>query len=72
MKSAKDMFEELGYKQEIKNNVIYYLKEIHIPKSKNIYSINFINDKKEVFVSKNIDVKELQAISQQINELGWK
>ena len=72
MKSARDLFEELGYEQEIKNNVIYYLKEIHIPKSKIIYSINFINDKKEVFVSKNLDVKELQAINKQVEELGWK
>ena len=71
MKSAREMFEELGYEQEIKNNVIYYLKEIHIPKSKIIHSINFINDKKEVFVSKNLDVKELQAINKQVEELGW-
>ena len=27
--SAKEMFEELGYEQNTKNNVIYYFKKIH-------------------------------------------
>ena len=69
--TAKEMFEELGYEQKIKNNVIYYFKKIHIPKSYIIYSINFINDNKEIFISKNIDIKELKAINKQCEELGW-
>ena len=68
---AKEMFEELGYEQEMKNNVIYYFKKIHIPKSDIVYSINFIVEKKEIFISKNIDMQELKAINKQIEELGW-
>lgn len=68
---AKEMFEELGYEQNTKNNVIYYFKKIHIPKSYIVYSINFIADKKEIFISKNIDMQELKAINKQIEELGW-
>lgn len=67
----KYMFEELGYERELKNNVIYYFKKIRIPKSYIIYSINFIIDNKEIFISKNIDMKELQAINKQCEELGW-
>ena len=69
--TAKEMFEELGYEQEMKNNVIYYFKKIHIPKSDIVYSINFIVEKKEIFISKNIDMQELKAINKQIEELGW-
>jgi hypothetical protein len=69
--SAKEMFEELGYEQDTKNNVIYYFKKIHIPKSCIVYSINFITDKKEIFISKNIDMEELKAINKQVEELGW-
>lgn len=69
--SAKEMFEELGYEQNTKNNVIYYFKKIHIPKSYIVYSINFIADKKEIFINKNIDMQELKAINKQIEELDW-
>lgn len=69
--SAKEMFEELGYEQENKNNVIYYFKKIRIPKSYIVYSINFIIDTKEIFINKNINMQELQAINKQIEELGW-
>ena len=69
---AKEIFEELGYEQNTKNDVIYYFKKIHIPKSYIVYSINFIADKKEIFINKNIDMQELKAINKQIEELGWK
>ena len=69
MKTAKEMFEELGYEQQTKNDVIYYFKKIHIPKSDIVYSINFIIDTKEIFISKNIDLEELKAINKQVEEL---
>ena len=69
--TAKEMFEELGYVQEIKNNVIYYFKKIDIPKSHIIYDIDFIIDTKEIFISKTIDLEELKAINKQVEELGW-
>jgi hypothetical protein len=72
--SAKEMFEKLGYEQFIKNDVIYYHKTTHIPKAYGgtiIYHINFILKDKELFASKNLDYKELQAINKQIEELGW-
>ena len=72
--TAKEMFEELGYKQKIQNDVIYYFKEIKIPKKYGnilIYHINFILKDKELFTSKNLDYKELKAINKQVEELGW-
>ena len=71
MKTAKEMFEELGYEQEAKNNVIYYFKKVNIPKSYIVYSINFIIKIKEIFISKNITLEELKAINKQIEELSW-
>lgn len=72
--SAKEMFEELGYKQKIQNDVIYYFKEINIPKrygSTIFYHINFILKDKEIFISKNLSLEELKAINKQVEELGW-
>ena len=75
MKSAREMFEELGYKQKKYDDIIYYFKEINIPKKYGhilIYHINFILEDKELYTSKNLDYKELRAINKQIEELGWK
>lgn len=72
--SAKEMFEELGYKQKIQNDVIYYFKEINIPKrygSTIFYHINFILKDKEIFISKNLSLEELKAINKQVEELNW-
>ena len=72
--SAREMFKKLGYKQKIQDNVIYYFKEVYIPKKYGhilFYHINFILNDKELYTSKNLDYKELQAINQQVKELGW-
>ena len=72
--SAKEMFEKLGYKQTIENEVIYYFKEINIPKrfgGSMFYYINFILEDKEIFISRNLTIDELQAINKQVEELGW-
>lgn len=74
MKTAKEMFEKLGYKNTTKDNIIYYFKEIHIPNrfgGSMFYHINFILKNKEIFVSKNLLLEEIRAINQQIKELGW-
>lgn len=72
--NAKEMFEKLGYIQKIQNNVIYYFKEINIPKrygGSMFYYINFILEDKEIFISRNLKIEELQAINKQVEELGW-
>lgn len=76
MKTAKEMFEELGYKLVVNaNNNIYYKKDdckwiIFSNTSTNCYikANIFIDDKKYETV---IDLKELKAINKQIEELGW-
>lgn len=74
--SAKEMFKELGYKQEkIEEQLIYtktdVLKDVE-------YDIIFYLDVKTFEASTNsylyvndINLKELQAINKQIEELGW-
>lgn len=78
MKSAREMFEELGYEYYEDDGFNCYKKE----KSKLIEPdyISFNRLEREVFMSrvnKNrngviVNMKLLQAINQQINELGWK
>lgn len=64
MKSAKEMFEELGY--------IYYKRNKRI-----LYEISEINyfifspDKNITVGDYGIDVATLEAINQQCKELGW-
>ncbi len=73
--SAKDMFEKLGYEQ-VKNNheEISYQKEKYINKYSNTCSmythINFELDTKRVFATDYITLGELQAINQQMKEIG--
>ena len=65
MKNAREMFEELGYKQEpIKGTVIIYRKYAD--------AIKFFN-KRQVFSTyyREYPVNVLKAIMKQCNELGW-
>lgn len=78
MKSAKKMFEELGYKQEIEERFIVYEK-----KNKDIYIfIEFCLEEKDLNKTKvkfgeagikalSINMSELQAINKQCKELDW-
>ena len=64
MKSAKEMFEELGYIYYKRNNRIFY----------EISEINYFifNSDKEITVGDyGINVATLEAINQQCKELGW-
>lgn len=83
MKSAKEMFEELGYKQvNITNNSVRYegkptmigAYEFYIEIWKREEMDDFLIRKATItkeYIS-NIWGEELKAINQQINELGWK
>lgn len=71
MKSAKELFKELGYKRlpkkYNKNMILYETRK----ESKIIFFS--LTDKRIQFSSYfRYSVQELQAINQQINELGWK
>ena len=78
MKSAKELFEELGYEYYENDGFDCYEKE----KRKLIEPdyIAFDRFEREIFMSKTskngngviVDMKLLKAINQQINELGWK
>ena len=78
MKSARELFKELGYEYYEDDGFTCYKKE----KRELIEPdyISFDRLEREVFMSnysKNsngviVDMKLSQAINQQINELGWK
>ena len=64
--SAKEMFEELGYKQI--NNDNY--STCYSNEEENYY-IYFYNYWKKIEVLHDITMKQLQAINKQVEELGW-
>ena len=76
MKSAREMFEELGWREYFKSSVmITYEKNSRSGKSSKY--IQFFFDKKEFYIGSEgnfnqpFTMKELQAINQQIKELNW-
>ena len=80
MKSARELFEELGYKKlpkKYNKNMILYENEINIIGSvrprKELKIIYFsLTDKRIQFSPYfKYSMQELNAINQQINELGW-
>lgn len=83
MKSAKEMFEELGYKQvSITNNSVRYegnptmigAYEFYIEIWKREEMDDFLIRKATIIKEYVVNIwgEELKAINQQINELGWK
>lgn len=66
MKSAKKMFEDLGYKLINDKNIIY--KGTHF--TGRIIYIAFFSDK-QILITQSIGIEELQAINKQVQELGW-
>lgn len=74
--NAKEMFEKLGYKQEkIEEQLIYTKIDVLTDVE---YDIIFYLDDKTFEAStdnyqyaNDINLKELQAINKQIEELGW-
>ena len=77
MKSAKEMFEKLGYEYYEDDGFNCYKKEKRELIEPNYISFNRLE--REVFMSNDskngngviVNMKLLQAINQQINELGW-
>ena len=75
MKSAREMFEELGYEETtLKDHTIEYsLKDYD---EFNGYFISckiiFYKRHKRIEIRGLIDEKELQAINKQVEELKWK
>ena len=77
MKSAKEMFEELGfiprYDQNFNKSKIIDI--VWISKEDPYKLIEFNIPTKTIWVSDNfgwISLEELQAINKQVEELGWK
>ena len=77
MKSAKEMFEELGYEKTTVINpdgCIDYINkkkkysEIYFDKNFKLITKHYLNSG----VACPITLEELQAINKQVEELGWK
>lgn len=67
MKSARELFEELGFDLvETTSYMVYYYNE-----ENDIY-IWFYNNSKTIEIVNEFTLDILQAINQQVNELGWK
>jgi hypothetical protein len=71
--TAKEMFEEVGFKYEIDNEVIrIYYRE---PEEKEI--LGFDNDKKRLYIQSSgmdtiiLPIKMFNIIKKQIEELNW-
>lgn len=68
--TAKEMFEELGY--EIKDTeyyIEYFKKNDYIQFWKNNFNKITVHSLSGTMA---LDIRELQAINKQIEELGWK
>lgn len=85
MKSAKEMFEELGFVKTDGYIGIMYIKdtienfEIIGGVEKRVFVLfadNTVNVKKSLFLGagtdEDIDMKLLKAINKQVEELGWE
>lgn len=70
--SAKEMFEDLGYKKETHISYILYIKN-EGDYSQQEQRIFFRHDTETIIkpFTDGINVKELQAINKQVEELGW-
>ena len=65
-KSAKEMFEELGYELISHKAIVYKGKH----ETGRITHVAFFKNKK-ILITQSIGLDELQAINQQCKELGW-
>lgn len=76
--NAKDMFEELGYEYkecyfEYTLDEIYYEKKGKFtPQIKFSLNHKIVNVYREGNKASSFDMKLLQAINKQVEELGWK
>lgn len=75
-KSAKEMFEELGWREYFRSSVmVTYEKKSRSGKSKKYIQFFFHNKEfyvgSEAIFNQPFTMKDLQAINQQCKELGW-
>ena len=70
--TAKEMFEKLGYGCSKSPFEIFYYQEFRTYGDDTYdIGIHFNLDDKDIWAEVNINVKELQAINKQVEELGW-
>ena len=77
MSKADEMFEKLGYKKYISENIIFYYQ---LNGASEKYGIEFDLDNKEITplckskdnIAIYITMQELQAINEKVKELGWE
>lgn len=74
--TAKEMFEKLGYETDLywqKDHTIEYIKrkEDDFFGTSVVSSIIFNKKLKMIKLNGIIDIKDIQAINKQIEELGW-
>ena len=71
-KSAKEMFEELGFEYKKSDFSITYYKEFRDYDDEcYILDINFRLFEQEISTDFSIDMRLLKAINKQVEELGW-
>ena len=73
---AKEMFEKLGYEFcDLDNYTDFhryeYAKQTKLENGVRIQNIWFDLINKELYIHNSINLEELQAINQQVKELGW-
>jgi len=73
---AKEMFEKLGYKDyhKMDNEIVFNYNWNEEPEEYRYISFNLITKKIELSDWRKdfyLNMKELQAINQQVKELGW-
>lgn len=78
--SAKEMFEELGYELRSHKNIIRYVNKQYVSdwnyidfnlKEKTIYAHIMSDSPFTPDSPLELNLKEIQAINKQIEELGW-
>lgn len=78
--SAKEMFEELGYKLKqcysyekvIPTNTYYYVTSIGFNDRRFVHILTkMVGQGKEQDIVSSLTIEELQAINKQVKELGW-
>ena len=78
MKSAKEMFEELGYKENKTKLGVQYIKTEFPGEDKCIFEFDFL-DKTVMCYYKNfltnspynLSIRHIDAINKKLKELGW-
>lgn len=71
MKTAKEMFEELGYEQTTNCDSVRYITKVRFGIYSSCEDIYFDLTDKSFLAEMWIDIPTFKAIRQQLKELGW-